>query len=191
MGLAALVDTLTISFTCNVTCTKRILAHPCIENKELSWIRRSQWESPHEQLWNEPSLVLSGPKIPLSWVWLRLAMGGIWRYCFVSFLQYFPHSSYCFPQSSQKFGKTSLWNKYNSLTCDFWKFVGKTHHSCKFLGHLRPNGPKICSHCECFPHSFSRSRAIGKWELSNKITLFYKENVAHRKNHAGLSTGLF
>ena len=61
---------------------------------------------------------------------------------FVSFWQYFPHSSDCFPHSfsSQEFGKTSLWNKYHSLLCDFWKFVGKTHHSCKFLGHSRPNG---------------------------------------------------
>ena len=133
----------------------------------------------------------------------------------VSFWQYFPHSSDCFPHSfsSQEFGKTSLWNKYHSLLCDFWKFVGKTHHSCKFLGHSRPNGlswPKnlhslwvfsslifpesrdremiitslklcyqkkafwkicgknssfvqICTHCECFPHSFSRGRAVGKW----------------------------
>ena len=61
---------------------------------------------------------------------------------FVSFWQYFPHSSDCFPHSfsSQEFGKTSLWNKYHSLPCDFGKFVGKTHHSCKFLGHSRPNG---------------------------------------------------
>jgi len=61
---------------------------------------------------------------------------------FVSFWQYFPHSSDCFPHSfsSQEFGKTSLWNKYHSLLCDIWKFVGKSHHSCKFLGHSRPDG---------------------------------------------------
>ena len=61
---------------------------------------------------------------------------------FVSFWQYYPHSSDCFSHSfsSQEFGKTSLWNKYHSLPCDFWKFVGKTHHSCKFLGHSRING---------------------------------------------------
>ena len=61
---------------------------------------------------------------------------------FVSFWQYFPHSSDCFPHSfsSQEFGKTSLWNKYHSVPCDFGKFVGKTHYSCKFLGHSRPNG---------------------------------------------------
>ena len=60
---------------------------------------------------------------------------------FVSFWQYFPHSCDCFPHSfsSQKFRKMSLWNKYHSLPCDFWKFVGKTHHSCKFLGHERPS----------------------------------------------------
>jgi len=60
---------------------------------------------------------------------------------FVSFWQYFPHSSDCFPHSfsSQEFRKTSLENKYHSLPCDFGIFVGKTHHSCKSLGHSRPN----------------------------------------------------
>ena len=77
--------------------------------------------------------------LPLMWILAQLASA---KNCFVSFWQYFPHSSDCFPHSfsSQEFGKTSLWNKYHSLLCDFWKFVGKTHHSCKFLGHSRPNG---------------------------------------------------
>ena len=92
--------------------------------------------------------------------WVKLSKLNLWPYrlldgrrgktvrtggetvLFVSFWQYFPHSSDSFPHSfsSQEFGKTSLWNKYHSLLCDFWKFVGKTHHSCKFLGHSRPNG---------------------------------------------------
>ena len=29
-------------------------------------------------------------------------------------------------------------------------------------GLMASHDPKICTHCECFPHSFSRGRAIGK-----------------------------
>ena len=96
-------------------------------------------------------------------------------YNFVSFWQYFPHSSDCFPHSfsSQEFGKTSLWNKYHSLLCDFWKFVGKTHHSCKFLGHSRPNGlswPKNLHSLWVFSsliflRSRSREMIISSWKI--------------------------
>ena len=52
-----------------------------------------------------------------------------------SSLQLLPYSL-----SSQKFGKTSLWNKRCFQSCDFQKFAGKTYLSCKFLGHSRRLG---------------------------------------------------
>ena len=39
------------------------------------------------------------------------------------------------------------------IRANFWVIRGLT----------ASHDPKICTHCECFPHSFSRGRAVGKW----------------------------
>ena len=38
------------------------------------------------------------------------------------------------------------------IRANFWVIRGLT----------ASHDPKICTHCECFPHSFSRGRAVGK-----------------------------
>ena len=110
------------------------------------------------------------PRMPFKCGTLRVKENG-WHKSFVSFWQCFPHYGDCFLHSfsSQKFEKLSLWNKYHFQTCDLWKFVGKTHHSCKFLGHSRPNGlswPKNLHSRWVFSLLISRSRSKREWKMT-------------------------